>query len=313
MSEHVSFSVIVPAYNVENYIEEAIDSILNQTVLPSEIIVINDGSTDGTPEVLKKYEHNALFEIIHTENRGLGEARNRGLAESSSEYVYFFDSDDTLEPDFIEKMLGFIAGYDDPDLIFFSGRSFLDDDLVSSSFMPDYSRCFNECFLNSFDLMSSLYSEKAFFPSACLYVSKKSLWVKNNLRFKPIVHEDEEVIFKVAAFSHTSLVVDDVFFNRRVRSGSIMTSEKGEKNLQGLLISLDSMFEFKRNQNTLCRSLSFFWRKRVGSLFVASVLMMFKLKQFRFNISLFKSFFYSISLSRIAKCFRLVGKKLLKA
>lgn len=96
---HPLLSVIVPAYNVEKYINESIDSILAQDYPALEIIVINDGSTDGTSRMLDKYREDKRFVIIEKENEGPGVARNRGLDTARGEFITFVDGDDVIAPD----------------------------------------------------------------------------------------------------------------------------------------------------------------------------------------------------------------------
>jgi len=99
-------TVVIPCYNYGQYLNEAIDSVLAQTLQPAKIIVINDGSTDDTKARLKKYEKNKLFEIIHKENGGVISAKNLGLSKSQTYWTLFFDADDVLMPDFLEKTVG---------------------------------------------------------------------------------------------------------------------------------------------------------------------------------------------------------------
>ena len=96
-------SVIVPVYNVKEYIDETIKSIYNQTLKDFELILIDDGSTDGTYEMLKEYEskHNNI-KLIKQENSGPSKARNVGLKEAEGEYIIFVDSDDLLPTDSFE-------------------------------------------------------------------------------------------------------------------------------------------------------------------------------------------------------------------
>lgn len=87
----IKVSVIVPAYNVENYIEACLDSIVNQTLKEIEIIIINDGSTDGTKEKIEKYQkqYPDIIKTIHKENEGQGKARNIGI-DNSLRRIYNF-------------------------------------------------------------------------------------------------------------------------------------------------------------------------------------------------------------------------------
>ena len=99
-------SIIVPAFNAEDTIEKAVNSILNQTIDIYEIIIVDDGSTDKTPIICDQYaEMNTSIRVIHTENRGVSAARNRGLLESRGEYIGFVDSDDWLKPKMYETLL----------------------------------------------------------------------------------------------------------------------------------------------------------------------------------------------------------------
>ena len=97
-------SVIIPVYNVENYLRECLDSVVNQTLKDIEIICVDDGSTDSSLEILKEYAaKDERIIIIQQENKGAGAARNTGLNTASGEYVYFVDADDWLSVDCLEK------------------------------------------------------------------------------------------------------------------------------------------------------------------------------------------------------------------
>jgi len=97
-------SIIIPCYNVGSYIEQCIDSILSQSYKSLEIIVIDDGSTDNTGEILKHYNDSRL-KIIHQKNAGLSAARNTGLKVAKGKYIAFVDGDDFIEPGYIEKLV----------------------------------------------------------------------------------------------------------------------------------------------------------------------------------------------------------------
>ena len=99
-------SIIMPVYNSENYLTETIGSVLRQTMEDFELILVDDGSTDGVcPELCDRLaqEHPELICVIHQENRGLGGARNTGLEAARGEYLLFVDSDDALETDALEE------------------------------------------------------------------------------------------------------------------------------------------------------------------------------------------------------------------
>ena len=98
-------SVIVPAFNVEKYISKCLLSLVNQTLKDIEVIVINDGSTDKTLEIVQKFEElDKRIRIINQENQKQGAARNRGMEIAEGEYVGFVDSDDWVDLDYFEKL-----------------------------------------------------------------------------------------------------------------------------------------------------------------------------------------------------------------
>ena len=101
----MKISVIIPAYNAEKFLVESLQSVVNQTIDDFEIIVIDDGSTDSTLDILKNYEKSyENFNVICQENAGPAAARNKGLDVAKGEYIYFFDADDVLELDALESL-----------------------------------------------------------------------------------------------------------------------------------------------------------------------------------------------------------------
>ena len=109
-------SVVVPIYNAEKYIKRCVDSILSQTYANLQVILMDDGSTDGTPDILDSYsERDKRVTVIHKENVGHAHSRNMGLKAATGEFITFMDCDDYMFPDFIEKMYGAICE-DDSDM-----------------------------------------------------------------------------------------------------------------------------------------------------------------------------------------------------
>ena len=105
----IMVSVIVPIYNVEEYLEECLESIRNQTYTNIEVILVNDGSTDGSREICESYcEKDIRFRLINQENQGQSVARNRGVKESVGQYIMFVDSDDVVNTDVLEVLLPYM-------------------------------------------------------------------------------------------------------------------------------------------------------------------------------------------------------------
>lgn len=99
-------SVIIPIYDVENYLRQCVDSVIKQTYSNLEIILVDDGSPDRCPVICDKYaESDSRIKVIHKKNGGLSDARNAGLSIAQGEYVYFLDSDDYIELEAIETLV----------------------------------------------------------------------------------------------------------------------------------------------------------------------------------------------------------------
>lgn len=117
MSSSISFSVVIPTYNRAHFIERTIQSVLNQTHQDFELIIINDGSTDQTKDILFTYERYENIQVFHQENRERGASRNTGIQKSTKEYVVFLDSDDLLLETHLETLAHSILLKNKPNFI----------------------------------------------------------------------------------------------------------------------------------------------------------------------------------------------------
>ena len=105
------FSIIIPLYNKERYIENAIQSILKQTVVDYEIIILNDGSTDKSKDIISKYVSEKIRIIDHPKNKGLSAARNTGIKNATSDYITFLDADDLWKPNYLQTIKSLISSH----------------------------------------------------------------------------------------------------------------------------------------------------------------------------------------------------------
>lgn len=226
-----TISVVVPAYNVERYIEEALDSLLAQSVPFHEIIVINDGSTDGTADRLARYVGHPLVQVHTTANQGLGRARNTGIAHATGEYLYFFDSDDILDPSFVATIGHILSTNRSLDLVFFSGVSFYDDG-YEAGFDELLERKLSGDFPTGLAAAEALYGAGGAFANAVLYVSRTALW-QRGLSFAPILYEDAEVFPRLCAAAAQSHVTNACLFRRRLRRNSIVTTRPTQAHVSG--------------------------------------------------------------------------------
>lgn len=105
-------SVIIPIYNVEKYLRQCLDTVINQSYKNLEIILVDDGSPDGCANICEEYAlKDSRIKVIHKSNEGLGYARNTGLKHASGDYIYFLDSDDWIDLNFFECMAGAMESY----------------------------------------------------------------------------------------------------------------------------------------------------------------------------------------------------------
>lgn len=237
MNESTPFiSVIVPIYNVELYVEEAIISILTQTFQYFELIAVNDGSTDSSLSIVQAYANSdKRIRIITQVNQGLSAARNKGLAHAKGQYVYFFDSDDLLETDTFAICVKYIQSLN-LDLIAFSGQAFADDDSCNIERFTAYQKPKIINPISGLKLLNKLYHAKSYSSSACLYIVSRHLINNNKLIFdEDFLHEDEAYTLILYCLAQRTISLENRLFKRRVRENSIMTIPKTFENIKGLI------------------------------------------------------------------------------
>lgn len=219
-------SVIIPVYNVEAYLVECLDSVINQTYKELEIILVNDGSTDRSLDILEKYKaQHSNITIINQENSGQSVARNKGIEVSTGDYIYFLDSDDYIELDTFEQLINAFNDKD-VDLIRFSAEAFTDNIKMNLDKRKyNFDKYFNEQRTYEKEEFLSI-STKAFTPSPVLYIMKRELLIESNLRFIPgIIHEDDLFTVEVFLNANKAIYLPNAFYRRRYRKGSTMTIE----------------------------------------------------------------------------------------
>ncbi|MEE1342743.1 MAG: glycosyltransferase family 2 protein [Lachnospiraceae bacterium] len=213
---NVKISVIVPAFNVERYIEKTLESLVKQTLEEIEIIVVDDGSTDGTQEILMRYQqaYSDKLRIFTIENEGVSHARNVGVRHAKGEYVMFVDSDDYIAPNMCELLFEQASKYRD-DLVVCNRYDVYDEKIVE-----------RECNLSleHGPLVShpEEYLNITPFPWDKLY--KKDLFLqvgfKEGIRF-----EDLLAIFLIATKAKSiSVVKEPLYYYRRTSVGGFLNS-----------------------------------------------------------------------------------------
>jgi glycosyltransferase involved in cell wall biosynthesis len=156
-------SIVIPAYNSANYLPQALDSVLNQTFRDYEIIVVDDGSTDETEQVLAPYR--GLIRYIRKENGGPASARNAGIRQASGEYIAFLDADDIWLPDKLQSQIDFISKNPDLHVLFTDCAIFDQHGFVTSSIKENHNISaritFQDLLTKHFVPMSSIIVKRA--------------------------------------------------------------------------------------------------------------------------------------------------------
>lgn len=218
-------SIIVPIYNVEEYLKDCLDSIQKQTYQNYDCIMINDGSTDSSREIAETYLVDSRFRLINQDNQGLSAARNTGfrnLKEESS-FVAFVDSDDYIDPLFLEKLAEQIS--EDVDIIEGTIQSFKEG-IYYNFFQIHQDKMVFTTVEEKLEQLVSQGLRVSVFPK--LY--RKSL-LNDNFFPKGFIFEDLAVIPELVTFSKKWVKILDVLYYYRIRENSITTKSFSEKNL----------------------------------------------------------------------------------
>lgn len=248
-NNNIKVSVIIPVYNTEKYVREAVDSISKQTLKELEIILVNDGSTDYSLNILNELSaKDKRIQVFSQANQGASIARNTGIANAHGKYVYFMDSDDLLEEDAME--LCFRKCEDEQlDFVFFDALSFVDGNLdkVPSLHYHRTEKLEDKTYTGN-DVFRLQLQNREFTPSPCLSFIRKKLLDNSNLRFYPgIVHEDQ--LFTVSLYLQAEKVgcIKRSFFHRRLRENSIMTREFSSRNLKGYFTVVQEILKLQKS------------------------------------------------------------------
>lgn len=228
--EKALLSVIIPVYNVEKYLRECVESVLNQTYPNYEIILVDDGSTDSSGKICDEYSDNVKVTVIHQKNGGLSAARNAGFDASEGEYIYFLDSDDYILPQTLETLYD-EAVRNNSDVVFFDAFSFADggDFKVNQNYIRKnkYEACIGP------EMLDMLWKNDDYHSAVPLLFIKKCLLTDNGLRFvNGIYYEDMVYTYQVFCLAKKISQCCEALYYRRYRKNSIMTSKKNEKHFQ---------------------------------------------------------------------------------
>lgn len=247
------FSVVIPVYNVMEYLEKCVQSVLDQTCSDYEIILVDDGSTDDSGKLCDTLAAATpdKVRVIHQENGGLGAARNTGLEHADGEYLVFIDSDDYVAPNMLEKLSQKMDAMS-ADIYTFGFRTDKNGDTsaVFVDHLPE-DRVFT--LADTPELLLAL-------PNAWTRIYRKTLFLETGIRYPSRVwFEDIRTTTKLFAQAKGIAAVNEPFYYYVIREGSIMNNSKIARNHE-IIDALDDVLNyykehdlFERYRDELCR------------------------------------------------------------
>lgn len=239
LKAQLTISLIIPVYNVEQYLTDCLQSVCDQTYPSIEVICINDGSTDGSPEILENFKSKmgTKLRIINKKNEGLGPARNTGIEASTGYYVYFLDSDDILAPNALQSVYDVISS--EVDFVAHGVKVVALDEQLENEVSS------NKAWIDSVRKESGVYqlgsSPKAELVSVAwnkLY--KLSLLLGQKIHFPNLLHEDEVFFWRhIIHCSKYHYLNQDLYCYRRRQSSIMGTRLQSLHSLDAIKIHIE--------------------------------------------------------------------------
>ena len=235
-------SVIVPVYNVEEYLEECLESIKNQTYTNIEVILVNDGSTDGSREICERFcQKDSRFKLINQENQGQSVARNRGVKESAGEFIMFVDSDDVIKKNVLEVLLPYMKT--EVDIVECRMTRKKEEFYLNKPSKIVFEGNAKEAILNCIAI-----KEVKFCPVTKLYRRE----IVEKVQFlEGYIYEDVFTGINYLKHMRKIVVVDYIGYYYRVRPNSTMTKSYTEKDLDIFKVGNQLIDSFKDDEDML--------------------------------------------------------------
>lgn len=229
-------SIIIPVYNTEKWLSRCINSVISQTYEDIEIIIINDGSSDGSEEIIKTYaEKDKRIVFINQKNHGVSYSRNIGISISSGEYIAFVDSDDYIAEDYIEKLIHcimegvdlVICGYDE---VFIHENTLL----TSSTHILSKS----EILLLTGNIYKDLYYVRGYINSPCLKIYRKKHIIEHGIRFPEDMITGEDYIFNLTFYQYVNKYIFLPYIGYHYFDNMMSVTHRGSmKHFKSLMLS----------------------------------------------------------------------------
>jgi len=210
-----AISIITPVYNTGEYLERCLLSIINQSFADFEVVMVDDGSTDNSAEIIRDFlQKDNRIKYYYQENQGPGAARNLGVVKALGEYITFVDSDDTIDPDLLEKVMNRIK-QDDPDLLYYEYKIYSEDG-------QKVLRTSDEAGFAKFEKDEQIAYQITGRLSYGIYrAARRSMIIEHGIRFLQLRNE-EEALYSVSQllYSKKTVFMSDGYYNYHQRQGS---------------------------------------------------------------------------------------------
>ena len=245
-------SVILPVYNVGPYLDEALNSLTHQTLKDIEIIAVNDGSTDNSEEILKRYQDaDNRVNYFNQHNQGQSAARNLALEHATGEYIYFMDSDDVIDTDAIRVCCEYIERTN-ADFIFFDGHELLEEGAKPVPW--NYERTYlveEDTKYKGNDLLNLMLDKgKHNCVVWLLFIRHQYLKQIHLSFFNGIIHEDELYTAILTLQSNNIFALKRDLVKHRIRKASTMGISYSRRNINCYLTVIDELLKFQHSPLT---------------------------------------------------------------
>lgn len=244
-----NISILIPAYNVEKYIGECIESVLQQDFKDFEIICVDDASTDNTLSILEQYASlDVRIRIYrHEVNKGQSAARNLAFSHATGEYVYMLDADDKICDGALCSLYE-ICKKDKLDVVGFETFQFMDDESLTNKLPAKMIQYRDTEVLDGAQALIYCMENEVFSLSVPTFMMRREYLKEIKLCFEEgILHEDVGYIFELITRAKRIRFLHNIYFKRRVRANSTMTMGFTDKNIEGYIKSFLTSFEIERD------------------------------------------------------------------
>lgn len=252
MDNEIQISVIVPVYNVEKYLDECVQSVMKQTSVPIEIILVDDGSTDASGAMCDEYaKKDQRVAAIHKPNGGLGSARNVGVSAACGKYICYLDSDDYLADNALERMFS-LAEENRLDMLLFAADAFFDDIEPDEKRKNHYVRRDHlNVVMTGREALSYALAAGESYSTSWLRLYRKGFLEENGIRYnEEIIHEDIDYSFFTYMKAERVMNISDQLYQRRYRPASIMTSLKLDRSVQGYVYAYNQVMDYLKSHES---------------------------------------------------------------